>query len=141
MITIPDFTQDNMDTTPSTSTESDNPVYAKRSHPDVPNIAKVLETRDYGLSALWVSELRRRLGMTQNQIASALGVSSATYGSWERGESQPSHADHRASLMRAGRARGMPDLPERIGDNNWARNAGPRIDPRTEELFKQHFGG
>lgn len=36
--------------------------------------------------------LRKQLGMTQKQLAEKIGISSARYSSWERGEKQPSTA-------------------------------------------------
>lgn len=137
-ITIPDFTQDSIDTPDGGYDEMPHEEYVPS--PSQPNIVKVFETKPFGKSALWVSELRRRLGLTQEAMAQAIGCSSATVGGWERGTSQPADPKHRTALHRAGQSRMMPELPPVIGGG--ARPyVGPRIDPHTEELFKQHFGG
>jgi putative transcriptional regulator len=41
-------------------------------------------------TAIQIKELRYRLGMTQEQFAMKLGVTTSSVCRWERGESQPS---------------------------------------------------
>jgi hypothetical protein len=137
--TIPDFTQDTMDTQ-HTKTAAE-PYDYNGDGPSRPNILQTLEQKPYGKSALWVSELRRRLNLTQDQLAKAVNVHAATIGSWERGDAQPVRIEHRASLSRAGASRMMPELPPTIGADLTRQYGGPRFDPRVEDLFKEVFGG
>src|SRR5688572_27755423 len=123
--------QDAIDTHYTTTTAA-NPLLR-----GTPDIESVME-KPYARIALWVCELRRRFNLTQYQMAQSLGVSSATVGSWERADSQPIDPKHRTALTRAGQAMKMPALPDPVGTVRSLQ--GPRIDPKVEELFKQHFG-
>jgi transcriptional regulator with XRE-family HTH domain len=42
-----------------------------------------------GDNQLTLKGLRERAGLTQRQVADALGVTATTVGSWERGEKEP----------------------------------------------------
>jgi DNA-binding transcriptional regulator YiaG len=138
--TIPDFTQDAMDSMGDNTIVTTPAPMQKSTRPSGPNITKVMQKSPYWKSALWVSELRRRLNLTQVGFSQAIGVSSATVGSWERGDSHPLGEKHQDALIRAGRTVNMPDPPPSELSYRGQHYIGPRFDPQTEELFKQHFG-
>lgn len=131
------FIEDQMDTTPDGSV----PESAKKTtkNPSQPNLTKVLEQSPFGLTALWIHELRRRLNMTQAQLATAIGAQGSQLAAWERGESQPVNPKHIEAFARAGQSRNMPPMPE-PRRASYGQHSGPRLDPNTERLFAEYFG-
>jgi len=63
------------------------------------------EVKAARLSPLLVRKLRKRLGTTQSQLASLVGVSSASVAFWERGRSRPQGKNREAlvALRKVGR--------------------------------------
>ena len=57
-----------------------------------------------------VSELRRRLNMTQEEFAHAIGVTVSTVNRWENGHIEPSRLARRAMEVLAAQLPGSPDF-------------------------------
>jgi putative transcriptional regulator len=63
-----------------------------------------------------VKEVRRQLGLSQEELAHALGVSFATVNRWENGKTKPSKLAHRqfVSFCEAQSKQGKLDMTEVI---------------------------
>ena len=59
-----------------------------------------------------ISELRRRLNMTQEEFAHAIGVTVSTVNRWENGHIEPSRLARKAMEGLAGQVSGSSDVPE-----------------------------
>ncbi len=59
-----------------------------------------------------VHELRRRLSMTQEEFAHAIGVAVSTVNRWENGHIEPSRLARRAMEGLAAQLTGSSDYPE-----------------------------
>lgn len=73
----------------------------------------------------WLCDTRRALGLTQGELAEAVGVSPSTVGMWERGLRLPgTKAAVRLAGWMAARGAAVPPRPWRLG-------------PPQRELFRQ----
>lgn len=59
-----------------------------------------------------IGELRRRLNMTQEEFAHAIGVTVSTVNRWENGHIEPSRLARRAMDGLAAQLSGSSDLPD-----------------------------
>ncbi len=89
-------------------------------------------------TVLWVRELRRRMFITQMDMAKLIGISSGRISLMESGRARPNDKEVRKHLERLGAQYGMPKLPE--VKFSPTLTPGPYFPSTLEAEFKAQFG-
>jgi putative transcriptional regulator len=71
-------------------------------------------TQDKSQQGSPISDLRRRLNMTQEEFAHAIGVTVSTVNRWENGHIEPSRLARKAMEGLAAQVSGSSDFPEAV---------------------------
>jgi transcriptional regulator with XRE-family HTH domain len=82
-----------------------------------------------------IRQARERLGLTQQDVAAAVGVSLRTFGNWERGETVPQRRLAKLEDVLGTRLRGGPETLPSVEAQRLA--AGSGVDPEVLILLAE----
>lgn len=88
-------------------------------------------------TALWVIELRRRMGLNRERFGLAAKAILRDVIDWERGFKRPTEPSVRQTLAAHGRKVGMPKLPPATSPEK--PTLGPVFDPAIERRFAAFY--
>lgn len=101
-------------------------------------LQKTLESTNRD-TALWIRELRRRMHLTQNAMAKAVGCSPYLISQGEAGTYRPNSDHVRGLLIAVGQRYQMPPLPP--ARQSYRGPAGPFFPDGLEAAFQREFYG